>query len=101
MKSLRYLLDRMKEPGSIRSLVLVLFLVRGQVADDAQMQAITDLVLVGLGLVSFWIPEASTKVESPPPASEAADSTVDDAKQALADVQAKLDSVNAILAKKG
>jgi hypothetical protein len=59
---LSYLGDRLKEPGSIRSLVLLLFLVRGKTVDDATIQFWVDFILAGIAAVSFLMKEPSSKV---------------------------------------
>lgn len=54
----RALLARLQEPGSIRSLVLFLFMVRGQVPVDSSVEEITGWILAAIALISFLMPEA-------------------------------------------
>lgn len=52
-----YLQDRLREPGSMRSLCVVLFALRGQVIDAQLLGAMVDVAIIALGAVSFLRPE--------------------------------------------
>lgn len=56
MGRLGFIVDRLKEPGSIRSLVLLLFIVRGKTVDEAHIQNLVDGILTLLATVSFLMP---------------------------------------------
>lgn len=67
---MNYILERLKEPGSIRSLAVILFAAKGLIPSswgidlvsvDQAESVLTALILI-LGGYSFLKPEASTKV---------------------------------------
>lgn len=89
MNTLRYILARLREPGSVRSLVLALFLIRGQAVDDALVGQITDAVLTLLAIVSFLMPG-----DAPAPAlaapRKAADTVTEQAGSLLTSLKGRL-----------
>lgn len=60
MSTLAPLWTRLKDPGSIRSLVLVLFLFKGQAVNDVAVQGIVDFILMVIGTVSFFMQPATS-----------------------------------------
>jgi hypothetical protein len=56
MNKLRYVLDRLKEPGSVRSLVLALFIFKGQVPVDSAVDQATGAILLLVAIISFLMP---------------------------------------------
>lgn len=54
----RAILARLQEPGSVRSLVLFVFMIRGQVTDNETLESITGWILALIALISFIMPEA-------------------------------------------
>lgn len=52
----RAILQRLKEPGSLRSLVLLLFVLRGQTVDESTLQALTEGAMLVLSVASFLMP---------------------------------------------
>ena len=65
MSRVQYVMDRLKEPGSIRSLVLVLFLIKGSVVDDVMIDNTVDAILVVLGTASFLMKGDAPKAVAP------------------------------------
>ncbi len=65
MTKVGFLLERLKEPGSVRSLVLLLFLVKGRTVDEAQVGLIVDSLLSILALLSFLMPSPSAPALKP------------------------------------
>lgn len=58
---MRYLLDRLKEPGTMRSLAVVLFALLGLTSDDARLEAAIQVAILALGTLSAVIPEKSAQ----------------------------------------
>jgi len=54
---MKYLLDRLKEPGTLRSLAVVLFALLGIVPDDALLQSVVSVAILALGGWSALMPE--------------------------------------------
>lgn len=54
---MRYLLDRLAEPGTLRSLAVVVFAMKGIVPDAGTIQGFVDVSILLLGLVSAAMPE--------------------------------------------
>ena len=57
MRALEYLHDRLREPGSMRSLAVVLFALRGWTIDAQVLGAVCDVAIIALGAASFLRPE--------------------------------------------
>ncbi|MFC7552622.1 hypothetical protein ACFQU7_10705 [Pseudoroseomonas wenyumeiae] len=56
---MRYLLDRMAEPGTLRSLAVVVFAIKGIVPDAGTIQGFVDVSILLLGTISALMPEGS------------------------------------------
>lgn len=54
---MRYLLDRLAEPGTLRSLAVIVFALKGIVPDEAMLQNLVNVGILGLGAVSALMPE--------------------------------------------
>ncbi len=54
---MRYLLDRLAEPGTLRSLAVVIFALKGIVPSEAMLQDAVNLAILGLGALSALMPE--------------------------------------------
>jgi hypothetical protein len=54
---MRYLLERLAEPGTLRSLAVVVFALKGIVPDEATLQGVVNLAILGLGTLSALMPE--------------------------------------------
>lgn len=65
MNKLAYILDRLKEPGSVRSLVLALFLIRGWTVDEAQVAIMVDAALGLIAMASFLMPSSAPAIPKP------------------------------------
>lgn len=65
---MRYLIDRLKEPGTLRSLAVVLFALLGLSPDDPRLEGAIQASILVLGILSAIIPEksvqAAAKVEN-------------------------------------
>lgn len=60
MTRIHYILDRLQEPGSLRSLVLMLFLVQGQVVDNAVLEQTVNGLLILITGISFLMKPTAT-----------------------------------------
>jgi hypothetical protein len=58
---MQYFLDRLKEPGTLRSLAVVLFALLGIVPDDALLQSVVSVGILVLGGWSALMPEKSAQ----------------------------------------
>ena len=58
---MRYLLDRLAEPGTLRSLAVVVFALKGIVPSEVLLENIVDLAILALGGVSALMPEKATR----------------------------------------
>ena len=93
-----YVIDRLKEPGTMRSLAVVVFGLLGVTPDDATLNGVLWLVTIGLGLVSAFMPEkkvvdAASVVEVTKTATEtavAANGAVQEARSILGMLAGKL-----------
>ncbi|MBC9176244.1 hypothetical protein [Pseudoroseomonas ludipueritiae] len=56
---MRYLLDRLAEPGTLRSLAVVVFAIKGIVPDAGTIQGFVDVSILLLGTISALMPEDS------------------------------------------
>jgi hypothetical protein len=65
------LINRLTDPGSIRSLVLFLFMVKGAVPVDATVDLITNAVIAGIAGVSFLMKPKAPVAVVPVPAAVA------------------------------
>jgi hypothetical protein len=63
---MRFLLDRLAEPGTLRSLAVIVFALKGIVPDEAMLQNLVNLGILGLGAVSALMPEYKTPKPKPP-----------------------------------
>ena len=54
---MRYLLDRLAEPGTLRSLAVVVFAIKGIVPDAGTIQGFVDVSILLLGTISALMPE--------------------------------------------
>ncbi|RKK03539.1 hypothetical protein EBE87_16440 [Pseudoroseomonas wenyumeiae] len=61
---MRYLLDRMAEPGTLRSLAVVVFAIKGIVPDAGTIQGFVDVSILLLGTISALMPEGSKAARS-------------------------------------
>lgn len=57
MKALHYIRDRLSEPGTMRSLVVVIVGIQIGATADAMIEALTGVALVVLGAISAAMPE--------------------------------------------
>lgn len=57
---MQYFVDRLKEPGTLRSLAVVLFALWGLAPDDPRIEAAIQVAILLLGGVSALIPEKTT-----------------------------------------
>lgn len=57
MKALHYIRDRLSEPGTMRSLVVVIVGLQMGATADAMIEALTGVALVVLGAISAAMPE--------------------------------------------
>lgn len=64
MEKMQYIVNQLKDPGSVRSLVLLLFIVKGQAVDNAMVEQIVAGVLALIAAVSFLIPAGANKTPS-------------------------------------
>jgi hypothetical protein len=55
---MRYLLDRLAEPGTLRSLAVVIFALKGIAPDEGTIQGFVDVAILLLGVVSALMPES-------------------------------------------
>jgi hypothetical protein len=60
---MRYFLDRLAEPGTLRSLAVMIFAMKGIVPDAGAVQGFVDVSILLLGAVSALMPEG--KAERP------------------------------------
>jgi hypothetical protein len=63
---MRYLLDRLAEPGTLRSLAVIVFALKGIVPDEAMLQNLVNIGILGLGTVSALMPEHKAPKPKPP-----------------------------------
>jgi hypothetical protein len=54
---MRYFLDRLAEPGTLRSLAVMIFAMKGIVPDAGAIQGFVDVSILLLGAVSALMPE--------------------------------------------
>jgi hypothetical protein len=54
---MRYLLERLAEPGTLRSLAVMVFAIKGIVPDEGTVQGFVDVSILLLGAVSALMPE--------------------------------------------
>jgi hypothetical protein len=54
---MRYLLDRLAEPGTLRSLALMAFATKGIVPDEATVSGFVDVAILLLGAASAMMPD--------------------------------------------
>lgn len=55
-----YVIERLSEPGTLRSLAVVVFALKGIVPDEATLQNLVNLAIFALGLISAFMKEPST-----------------------------------------
>ena len=66
---MRYLLDRLREPGTLRSLAVVVFALKGIVPDEALLQNLVNIgILAGMNAVSSRIKIVGAQTKSDLPA---------------------------------
>jgi hypothetical protein len=58
---MKYVLDRLREPGTMRSLIWVLLSVAGYATTEAEVAQYALMATALLGMVSALLPEKSTK----------------------------------------
>ncbi|MBC9176751.1 hypothetical protein [Pseudoroseomonas ludipueritiae] len=58
---MQYVLARLREPGTMRSLAVVLFALLGLAPDDPRMELAIQMGILALGAISALIPEKSTQ----------------------------------------
>lgn len=61
MNAVTYLLNRLKEPGTLRSLAVVVFALKGVVPDDGMLDGFVTMAILALGMISAVMPEQVTK----------------------------------------
>ncbi|MDB5369817.1 MAG: hypothetical protein JWP20_1375 [Roseomonas sp.] len=54
---MRYLLDRLAEPGTLRSLAVMVFALKGIVPDAVMIQGFVDISILLLGAASAVMPD--------------------------------------------
>lgn len=58
---MRYLLDRLAEPGTLRSLAVMAFALKGIVPDEAAIAGFVDVSILLLGVASALMPDRPVK----------------------------------------
>jgi hypothetical protein len=58
---MRYLLDRLAEPGTLRSLAVMVFALRGIAPDESLIKSFIDIAILLLGAASAMMPERAAR----------------------------------------
>ncbi len=64
---MRYLLDRLAEPGTLRSIAVMAFAVKGIVPDEAAITGFVDVAILLLGVASALMPDRPAAPPAPAP----------------------------------
>ena len=81
---MQYLLARLREPGTLRSLAVVLFALLGLSPDDPRLEGAIQIAILALGTISALLPEK--KVDPQAVAETVAPAVAAEVKETLAEV---------------
>ena len=65
---MRFLLDRLAEPGTLRSLAVMAFALKGIVPDEATVTGFVDVSILLLGILSALMPDRAAAPAATPAA---------------------------------